>query len=235
LPVAGAVICASLIPMGLASAASTPHQAARHDGNRGGFGFGDHGQWVATWAAGPQVAVPGTPAATGFDDQTIRNVVFTSVSGNLVRVRFTNTFGTAPLQIGDASIAVAGTGAATSGPNVPLTFGGQSTIQIPIGAEALSDPVRRHVPALTDLAVSVYLPTATGSATEHSLGQQANYVASGDQTSDTTGTPYTTNGDSWYFIDSVDVISQPQVRGRLVAFGDSIIDGYNSTVNANAR
>ena len=130
----------------------------------------------------PRSPVPGTPAAAGFDDQTVRNIVFTSVGGNLVRVRFTNTFGTTPLQLGAASIAVAGTGPGTAGPPVPLTFGGQRSIQIPDGAEVLSDPVRMYVPRLRDLAVSVYLPQATGPATQHALGQQTNYVAAGDQT-----------------------------------------------------
>jgi lysophospholipase L1-like esterase len=91
------------------------------------------------------------------------------------------------------------------------------------------------VPALQELAVSVYAPTATGSATLHSLGQQTTYVASGDHTGDSSGSSYTTLDQSWYFIDAVDVLPRPQVRGTLVAFGDSITDGFNSTVNANAR
>jgi lysophospholipase L1-like esterase len=239
LPIAGAVICASLIPMGLASAASPNHVSTRHDGD-GGFRFHDHGRWVASWAASPQAAIPGTPDAAGFNNQTIRNIVFSSVGGDVVRVRFTNTFGdpTAPrplLQIGAASIAVAGTGASTVGPNVPLTFGGQSSVEIPAGGEALSDPVRLRVPSLHDLAVSVYLPTATGTPTEHSLGRQDTYVASGDHTADSGASAYSIHNQSWYFIDSVDVISQPDVRGTLVTFGDSITDGFNSTVDANLR
>lgn len=232
LPIAGAVVCGSLIPMGLASAAPASHRA-RHSGD--GWQSGNHPRWVSTWAASPQVAVPGTPAATGFDDQTVRNIVYTSVGGNAVRVRFTNTFGTTPLEIGAASIAVAGTGAGTAGPPVPLTFGGQTSIQIPDGAEALSDPVRMHVPKLQDLAVSVYVPQATGAATQHALGQQVNYIASGDHTADSAGTAYTSQTQSWFFIDSVDVSSPNDQFGTLVAFGDSITDGFNSTVGANAR
>ncbi|MBV9684812.1 MAG: SGNH/GDSL hydrolase family protein [Solirubrobacterales bacterium] len=231
--VAGAVVLASIVPIGLASAAPGSRQSARHRGDE--FSFGHHARWVSTWAASPQTAIPGTSDATGFNNQTIRNIVFTSVSGNLVRVRFTNTFGDQPLQIGGASIAVAATGAATTGGNVQLTFGGQPSVQIPVGAEALSDPVRLHVPALQDMAVSVYLPTATGSATLHSLGRQTTYVSSGDHTGDSSGSAYSTLDQSWYFIDSVDVISQPQVQGTLVAFGDSITDGFNSTVDANRR
>ena len=232
LPVAAVAGLASLIPMGLASAAPTSHQA-RHSGDGGGLP--NYPRWVSTWAASPQVAVPGTAAATGFDDQTVRNIVFTSVGGNLVRVRFTNTFGTTPLPIGAASIAVAGTGAGTASPVVPLTFGGQSSIQIPDGAEALSDPVRLYVPRLHDLDVSVYLPQPTGPASQHALGQQINYLASGDRTSDREGTAYTGQTQSWFFIDSVDVSDSSDHVGTLVAFGDSITDGFNSTVGANTR
>ena len=232
LPVVAAAALASLIPMGLASAAPQSHQV-RHDVGDGGRG--GHASWVSTWAASPQVAVPGTPAATGFNNQTVRNIVFTSVGGNLVRVRFTNTFSTTPLQIGSASIAVAGAGADAAGPTVPLTFGGQPSIQIPDGAEALSDPVRLNVPRLHDLDVSVYLPQATGPATQHALGQQTTYIASGDHTSDGNGSAYTGQAQSWFFIDSVDVSSFDDHLSTLVAFGDSITDGFNSTVNANAR
>ena len=232
LPVAVAAICAALIPMGLASAAPGSHQVRRDASLWGG---GSHPTWVSTWAASPQVAVPGTPAATGFDNQTVRNIVYTSVGGDLVRVRFTNTFGTTPLQIGAASIAVAGSGAGTAGSPIPLTFGGQPSIQIPDGSEALSDPVRMNVPRLTDLAVSVYLPQATGPATQHALGQQVNYIASGNHTADGSGSAYTGQTQSWFFIDSVDVSSRDDQLGTLVAFGDSITDGFNSTVGANAR
>lgn len=233
LPVAGAIICASLVPMGLAGAASPHGPGARHHTAwRGGH---HRESWVSTWAASPQQAVPGTPAQAGFTDQTVRNIVFTSVGGDLVRVRFTNTFGATPLQIGAASIAVAGTGAAVTGPTVPLTFGGQSSIQIPDGAEALSDPVRMQVPRLHDLAVSVYLPQATGPATQHALGQQTNYVASGDHTSDRSAGAYTGQTQSWFFLDSVDVTAENPGLGTLVAFGDSITDGFNSTVGANTR
>jgi len=233
LPVAGAIIVASLVPIGLASAAAG-HGSATHRG--GDYGRrGDHAQWVSTWSASPQVAVPGALSETGFDDQTVRNIVFTSVGGDMVRVRFSNSFGTTPLEIGAASIAVAGTGAATSGPPVPLTFGGQSSVEIPDGAEALSDPVRMYVPRLSDLDVSVYLPQSTGPATNHSDAQQVNYYASGDQTSDSTGTPYTQQTQSWFFIDSVDVTGGRGDLGTLVAFGDSITDGFHSTVGANTR
>ena len=91
------------------------------------------------------------------------------------------------------------------------------------------------VPALSDIAVSVYLPDATGPATQHSLGQQINYVASGNHALDRSPTAFTTQTQSWFFIDAVDVVRSPNDLGTLVTFGDSITDGFNSTVNANSR
>ncbi|NEB76154.1 SGNH/GDSL hydrolase family protein, partial [Streptomyces sp. SID14478] len=59
--------------------------------------------FTGTWAAAPTTA----PASdtTAFQDQTLRQIVHTSVAGRTVRVRFTNEFGTAPLAIGAAHVA----------------------------------------------------------------------------------------------------------------------------------
>ena len=224
-PVAGAVVLASIVPIGLASAAAGPRQSARQTGDQSAFGH--HARWVSTWAASPQTAVPGTADASGFSNQTIRNVVFSSVSGNLVRVRFTNTFGDQPLQIGAASIAVAGTGAGTTGRNVPLTFGGRPSVQIPIGAEALSDPVRLQVPALQDLAVSVYLPD--GYRVGHpalARPSRLNYVASGrPHRATAAGTPSPRSTSRGTSSTRSTCSRSRRFADTLVAFGDSITDG----------
>jgi hypothetical protein len=129
--------------------------------------------WVGTWASSP---VQGATTATcpggnaGISNQTVRNIVFTSVGGDEVRVRLTNAFGTAALTVGAASIAVEDTGAGTApGTMRALRFGGEPGITIPPGAEALSDPVKLKVSALQSLAVSVFVPQMTGPATVHSL------------------------------------------------------------------
>jgi lysophospholipase L1-like esterase len=198
-----------------------------------GHEFG--GRWVTTWAASPQEAMPGTPSATGFGDQTVRNIIFTSAGGDTARVQLTNTFGTRPLAVGDVTVALAGTGASVVPGTVhQVTFGGSSSIKIPIGAQVLSDPVRMRVPALADLAVSVYLPHATGPATNHSDAQQVNWVAAGDHAADQDAGAFTTQVQSWYFVDDVTVAAD-RAFGTLVTFGDSITDGLNSTVGANAR
>jgi lysophospholipase L1-like esterase len=210
-----------------ASAGSHPAGGARGSGLS---------RWVTTWGASPQAAVPGSLAATGFTNQTVRNIVFTSVGGNAVRIRLTNTFGSSPLAVGDVTVAVAAAGASlVPGTSHHLTFGGRGSIQIPAGAQVLSDPVPMRVPALADLAVSVYLPQATGPATNHSDAQQVNWASTaGDHAADAGAAAFTTQTQSWYFVDDVTVQSAPAL-GTVVAFGDSITDGFQSTVGANAR
>src|SRR5436190_13562019 len=68
----------------------------------------DH--WVGTWAtavvARPQgPPVPGPPVLN-FNRQTLRQIVHTSLGGDRVRVVLSNVFGTAPLAVGAANVAL---------------------------------------------------------------------------------------------------------------------------------
>jgi lysophospholipase L1-like esterase len=197
---------------------------------------GGQSGWVTSWAASPQVPVPGTPAAAGFDNQTVRNIVFTSSGGALVRLVLTNVFGTTPLQIGDVTVAVAGSGAAVAAGTIHrVTVGGSTSFQIPPGAQVLTDPVAMRVAPLQDLAVSVYLPGQTGAATIHSDAQQVNWVSeTGDHAADAGAGAFTTQTQSWFYVSDV-IVGPSRVSGTVVAFGDSITDGFRSTVGANAR
>ncbi len=230
--IAGLLLVLGLITPAVLAGAPAASAGARTAAATPGTGLS---QWVTTWSASPQAAVPGSPAATGFSDQTVRNIVFTSVGGDALRLQLANTFGSTPLSVGGVTVAVAGPGASVAPGTVhPVTFGGSRSIQIPAGAQVLSDPVRMRVPALQDLAVSIYLPDATGPATNHSDAQQVNWVATGDHAGDTSASAFTTQTQSWYFLSDLTVQTAP-VLGTVVAFGDSITDGLRSTVGANAR
>src|SRR4051794_35784479 len=76
-------------------------------------------RWVATWSASPQQAA--TPLQ--LQQQTIREVVHTSLGGSAVRVRISNAFGTVGLAIGAAHVAVsAGRASIVTGSDRALTF-----------------------------------------------------------------------------------------------------------------
>ena len=102
-------------------------------------------------------------SAGGFDNQTLREIVYPSAGGSQVRVRLSNVFGTQPLVVGAASIGVQLAGAnVVPGTLKDLTFGGNTSVTIPAGQEVLSDPARYHVAAEENLAISIYLPDGTG-------------------------------------------------------------------------
>ncbi|GAB4079807.1 SGNH/GDSL hydrolase family protein [Modestobacter muralis] len=196
--------------------------------------------WVNGWQGSPTAG--GTfdpascPADTGLEDQTVRNIVPVSTSGSTVRIRVSNAFGEAPLRVGAASVAVAGAGAAVApGTLRPVLFSGRPDVLVAQGGEALSDPVRLDVTALQRLSVSVFLPEATGPATQHNNSRETNYLGSSDRTGDPTATQFDRPISCWLFASGVDVLPGRSVVGTVVALGDSITDGDQSTVDADQR
>ncbi|WP_369939989.1 SGNH/GDSL hydrolase family protein [Xanthomonas medicagonis] len=195
--------------------------------------------WIATWQASPQplwAADFPFPTHTPFNlwRQTVRQVARISLGGGTVRVELSNAYGTAPLQIGAASLALAGDGAATvPGTERPLRFGGQRTATIPPGAPLLSDPVALDVPDLARLSVSLYLPQPTAPSTFHWEGLGSTWLAPGERTADAT------LGDASalpvrLFVSGIQV-RRTDAAGAVVALGDSITDGAASTPGADQR
>ncbi|WP_229507690.1 SGNH/GDSL hydrolase family protein [Massilia sp. Dwa41.01b] len=182
-----------------------------------------------TAPAGP----PPAASLQTFSNQTLRLIVHTSIGGNRVRIRVSNEFGTVPLTIGAARIGVRASGSDVApGSDRALTFSGRSTITIPAGAPALSDPVELNVPALGDLAISLYLPGTVEANTIHGTALQTNYVSlPGDFTGAAT-LPVQRTITSWPFLTEVDVEGSGPA---IVALGDSITDGTRSTVDTNNR
>lgn len=195
--------------------------------------------WVGAWTASPQASNGSGIAQTGFNDQTIRMIVHPHLTGSEVRIRLSNTFGTQPVTFGKVDVALQSTGAdIVTGSDHQVTFNnGQTSVTIPAGEEVWSDPMPFEVTSDHDLAISLYMPNGTGPVTYHPLARSTNYIFSGtgDHTSDISASASTTTTPSWYWIDGVSILSNPSVKGSIVAFGDSITDGVNSTVDANHR
>jgi lysophospholipase L1-like esterase len=195
--------------------------------------------WVGTWAASPQMppddaSSPKSPDA-GFKHQTVRMIVRVSLGGQELRLRFSNAFGSAAVTLGAAHVALAGKGAAIlSGSDRALTFSGHPSFTIPPGAEALSDPVQLDVPPLASLAISVFLPGATGPASWHALGNQTTYISGPGDFTSTAGMPVAKTTESWYWLSAVEVLASENASA-IVTLGDSITDGAQSTLNANHR
>ena len=123
-----------------------------------------HKHWVSAWSAAMHTPLPfpGLPPSPVFENQTVRMIVRPTIGGERVRIRLSNAFGTSPLKIGAAHIAIAAQDAKTvPGSDRTLTFGGGSSVTIPPGAPVLSDAVDLHVSQSSEIAVSLFLPDKT--------------------------------------------------------------------------
>ncbi len=192
----------------------------------------DH--WVGTWAASP-VSGANTDGKYGAADTTYREIVHTSLGGNKVRIILTNEFGTEPLTIAAARVALSAGGSdITPTADRELAFGGRPAISIPAGALALSDPVDLKLPAGANLAISIFLPAQTiQHVSLHTFANQTSYTASGNVTS-AAKLESPTEIINWPFLKGVNVLAGGN-SSAIVAFGDSITDGAHSTLSANAR
>jgi lysophospholipase L1-like esterase len=189
--------------------------------------------WIGTWTASPQAPRGVIPAI--FSNQTVRQIVHVSIGGNKIRIRLSNEFGTHPVLIGAASVALAGKGEnIASGTARPLTFGGSKSIIIPPGAPVVSDAVGLDVPPLSDVAVSLYLPASTDLETVHATGLQTAYVSGAGDFTGISDFPTVDRYNNRFFLTGVMVEPGSSARA-IITFGDSITDGTNSTLNANNR
>jgi len=193
--------------------------------------------WVGTWAAS---AFGGDPWHTipTLVDSTLREIVHTSIAGKALRIRFSNEFGTEPLRIDAATVALAVSSSDSAiQPDTlhTLAFGGQPSIVIPPGAAVVSDPVDLATAAFANLAISFYLPLQqVSNVSVHSSAQQDNYIVAGNHVSDPSlASPVVTQ--SWFFVSGVDVEPTVPHAAAVVAFGDSITDGAYATENRNHR
>ncbi|MFI0515882.1 SGNH/GDSL hydrolase family protein [Streptomyces sp. WSLK1-5] len=184
---------------------------------------------VITWGASAYAI--GESAA----DRGYRMVVHTSVGGRDARVRLSNAFGHQPvtfdsvyagLQLKDAALV--------RGSNRRLTFDGSSSVTVEPGATVYSDPLPGPLPAGSNLVVSLHTPDATGPITGHWMALQTSYATQGDHTAEESGAHWTEPIGSWLYLDAVSVRT-PAATGAVVAFGDSITDGWQSTSDRNRR
>ncbi|GGE19453.1 hypothetical protein GCM10011390_43350 [Aureimonas endophytica] len=187
-------------------------------------------RWTASWGASPVF-----PVGQEIGGSTIRQYLRLSAGGSRIRIRFTNETGTTPLVIGAAGIGRPGNAPASidAGSVRPLTFGGATSATVPPGAPMLSDPVDLAAEPLSRLAVSIFVPRATGPSVVHPDGVDTAYLVQGDKVGETT-LPDAKTSLQRFYLSGVEVAND-NAPPAIVAFGDSITDGYHSTVDAARR
>jgi len=197
--------------------------------------------WSASWTSAMQQPTPSTPdmgenwSMEGFSNQTVRQEVRVSGGGNVARIRLSNLYGTEPLRLAGATIAESAGGAVTEpGTMRSLTFRRSRSVTIPAGQVTASDATHLHVAPLESLTITLYFAAPTGPSTFHEDGLTTTYQATGDHARDSGAAAFDgPTSHSYYYLTGVDVATPgPQT---VVAFGDSITNGHNSTVGGNDR
>ena len=162
-----------------------------------------HGHWVSAWSTAMHTPLPfpGLPPSPVFENQTIRMVVRPTIGGDRIRVGLSNVYGTAPLEVGSAHVALLDHGSTIStDSDHPLSFGGQLAVTIPPGAPILSDPLDMRVAPFAELAVSVYLPRKTSTSTVHFWAQHETYISGPGDFTAKAGIADATVKTSWYWL-----------------------------------
>jgi hypothetical protein len=88
------------------------------------------------------------------------------------------------------------------------------------GAVIVSDPVDIEGPPLGDLAISLYLPSDTGSPTTHATGLHTTYVSTEGDFTAQSELPLAGTTQQYYWVSSVEVAAGADAAA-IVAFGDS--------------
>ncbi|KOU69293.1 G-D-S-L family lipolytic protein [Streptomyces sp. MMG1533] len=184
---------------------------------------------VVTWGASADRF--GEAAA----DRGHRLVVHTSAGGRDPRIRLSNAFGNGPVTFGSVYAGLQKEGAElVRGSNRRLTFDGARSVTVPAGATVLSDPLPGRLPAASNLVISIHTPEAAGPATGHWMAMQTSYATWGDHTAEESAANWTETTGSWFYLDAVSVRAGADT-GAVVALGDSVTDGWQSTSDKNRR
>lgn len=187
--------------------------------------------WVATWTASPTdslvpIDATGLPVPEVLTDQTLRMMVTPHLAGSVLRINLSNRFGKQATTFGDVTVGIAGTKALSD--VTPVTFGGQKAVTVPVGDDVVSDPVSLTFSAFTKLAVSMYMPGVQGSPTKHWNANATSWYSpptSGDLSAASSEARFSLHTEAWLYVDGIDV-EAPIGTGSIVAFGDSITDGF---------
>ena len=192
--------------------------------------------WITAWGTSQQAL-----GQARVSNATLRLIARVTAPGDAIRLRFDNTFGTAPVTFGKVSAgprqSANNPASISPGLLMPVTFAGQSSVTIAAGGSVTSDPIPLRVDAQEDLAVSVYIPGADVPASQHNGAVVTSFTTengAGDLTASESGAAFKTRIRTMPWLKAVDVRATAPTTA-IVAFGDSITDGTCTTLDAHDR
>jgi lysophospholipase L1-like esterase len=196
---------------------------------------GGASHWVGTWACAPQTTEPNNlPPSPGLSGNTLRQMVRVSIGGTVLRLRLSNEYGTNPVSLSSAHVALSkGGGAIDTTTDKALRFAGTPTVTIAAGASVWSDALDFDLAPLSNLAITLHFASQSGDVTGHPGSRTTSYLQSGEAVTAASFSA-AVKTEHWYFITGLDVMAD-KASAAVVVLGDSITDGRGSTTNQNDR
>jgi lysophospholipase L1-like esterase len=179
--------------------------------------------WVGTWGCALQLTEARNlpPAVPGLANHTLRQIVHTSIGGKRIRLRFSNEFGSEPVEMKAVSLTLSGSDTARA-----IAFHGESSVVIPAGKAIVSDELDYDLAPLTDYALTIAFGNMSNTVvTGHPGSRSTSYLTTG-------GAPQTFA--HWYIFTGIDVVADASASA-VVILGDSITDGRGSDTDGNNR
>jgi lysophospholipase L1-like esterase len=193
--------------------------------------------WVASWGTANMAPDPSNVLPDEkWRDASLRQLVHVSLGGKRLRLRFSNVYGTTPLEIDAATIAKSvamGQPEIVAGSMRRLTFAGRESVMIPAGGEYYTDPVDLDHSMGADLAISLHYNDAPARQTGHPGSRATSFLAKGNRVADAAW-PDAEKVVRWYQIADIEV-EAPRSVGAVSTIGDSITDGHGATTDRNDR
>ncbi|RNF34337.1 SGNH/GDSL hydrolase family protein [Paracoccus methylarcula] len=187
-------------------------------------------EWTPAWAASPEAVwdtefdfPTGLPDSIG--GQTIRQPLTLAWGGDNLRITLSNSYGTRPLPVDAAMIALGSEGAALEGPELPILFGGKPEVTIPPGARITSDPVALPVEAGQRISVSLRYGKGAVAQDFHWDARETGFVLDGDRIDE----------EITARVSLASVLTDRPAEMVVVAMGDSITDGNGAAMNEDVR
>ncbi|KAH6972454.1 lipolytic enzyme [Ilyonectria sp. MPI-CAGE-AT-0026] len=208
----------------------------------------DDTNWITVWGSMPQLTEPANlpPAPfnqTGrtFQNTTIRQTVKVSIKSSSLRLQISNAFGGSDLRLSAVSFALptnvsaAGGNAIKPSSDRKVTFSGEPTFVVPMGALVISDPINVSLDAGSIVTISIYLEQGqtTNQITSHPGSRTTSWLINGNHIHDAE-LEDAVAVDHWYYISALET-KGPKKASTIAIVGDSLTDGRGSTTNANNR
>lgn len=196
----------------------------------------EDGHWVGTWAASQQLVEPhNMPPKPGLANNTLRQVVRVSIGGERIRLKLSNEYGNAPLEIKAVHLAQSdGLYRIKPETGIMVTFNGSPSVTLPPGQTAVSDPMDYALPSLTRMAITIHFGEVPTAITGHPGSRSTSYISTNTAV-DSVRMPAPAVTNRWYIISGIDVCTSNPKAAAVVTLGDSITDGLGSIPNQDNR